>query len=72
MIRMESPRSRCFCSKFKRANSEDFVEVEDDENGMMVIKNKTIVLEDELASANKVKEELQTVRISLLMFFSVA
>lgn len=48
------------------------MEVEDDENGMMVIKNKTIVLEDELASANKVKEELQTVRISLLMFFSVA
>ena len=37
------------------------MEVEDEEDDMMVIKTKTIVLEDDLKAAKKVKEELQKV-----------
>ena len=37
------------------------MEVEDEEDDMMVIKTKTIVLEDDLKAARKVKEELQKV-----------
>ena len=47
--------------QFKRPNSDDFVEVEDEESDMMVIKTKTIVLEDELKAAKNQKEELQKV-----------
>ena len=47
--------------QFKRPSSDDFVEVEDEEDDMMVIKTKTIVLEDDLKAARKVKEELQKV-----------
>ena len=38
------------------------MEVEDEESDMMVIKTKTIVLEDDLKAAKKQKEELQKVK----------
>ncbi len=52
----------CRLFQFKRPSAEDFVEVEDEESDMMVIKTKTIVLEDELKEAKKVKETLQKVQ----------
>ena len=51
--------------QFKRPSAEDYVEVEDEESDMMVIKCKTVALEEDLSSARKERDVL--LRVCLLI-----
>ncbi len=47
--------------QFKRPSSDDFVEIEDEDNDMMIIKSKSRVLQDDLAHALEEKEKMTKV-----------
>ena len=51
--------------QFKKPSADDFITIEDEEDGMMVVKSKTVALEEDLVVAVREKEKLQRVRFSV-------